>query len=56
MNYLATNGPAIAAWVGVVVLALLWVAALDWCAVGIVRELHRLTLRARMHKILGRRP
>ena len=56
MNYLATNGPAIAAWAGVVVLALLWVAAVDWCAVGIIRELKRRAVRARMHKILGRRP
>ena len=56
MNYLATNGPAIAAWAGLIVLALLWVWAVDWCVVGIVRELHRRTLRARMGKILGRRP
>jgi len=56
MNYLATNGPAIAAWVGLIVFALLWVVAIDWCAVGIIREIHRRALRVRLHEILGRRP
>ena len=56
MNYLATNGPAIAAIIGVVVFALLWVIALDWCVVGIVREWRRRKVRARMHEVLGRRP
>ena len=49
------NALAIAAWIGLIVLGLLWIAAVDWCAVGIIRAWHHRKIAARMDAVLGRR-
>jgi len=48
------NALAIAAWIGFIVLGLLWIAAVDWCAVGIIRAWHHRKIAARMDAVLGR--
>jgi len=54
MIYLATNGPAIAAWIGFVVLGLLWIAAVDWVVARVARAWHHRKIIARMDAVLGR--
>ena len=45
---------AIAAWIGFIVLGLAWIAAVDWCAVGIIRAWHHRKIIARMDAVLRR--
>ena len=50
------NAIAILAVVGIVILSLAWVVAVDWCVVGIVRGWHhRKIIRDRMTGVLGRK-
>ena len=55
MNYLSTNGPAIAAWAGVIVLSLAWVIAVDLAVAYIIRIIRHRQLIVRMNAVLKRK-
>ena len=42
-------------WICLILLALLWVVAVDWCVVGIIRAWRHRKITARMHDVLNGR-
>ena len=48
------NTLAIAAWIGLIVLGLLWIAAVDWLVVRVTRAWHHRKIIRRMDAVLGR--